>query len=381
MSKFLNNLGNNLTNLSEKKLIFLLFAIALFKTGLWYYPGLWNMLEIAKNPFENVFGDEVGKYYLYSSWLSPYIAYLLNLTNKLSFFILHLLIALSFLIAFIFLIKKMVGKKYQKTSLIIFFIFPVSMTSIYWIGYDSLLLLLFTLAIYFNKNIFVNIVCSVGIGLQHFEIGIVSIGILLVYKILEKIFNSNEKNTNISFLFIVIFFLGVICGKIILYNIYAEAYLTEGRFNWIYNALHHLIYNFYFNLYTILWFSLGVGWFIILKYFLEKKNRYPLILSLLFLFMIMPLVDDHTRVYSACSFMLITYCIICNDNFLKTIKKKELALIFIIWVMFPYSWVWQGHFRESMFQYNVAYVLDYFFDIFNTNVKSSTIWPFGRFGR
>ena len=70
-----------------------------------------------------------------------------------------------------------------------------------------------------------------------------------------------------------------------------------------------------------------------------------------------------------------------NISPLKTIKKKELALIFIIWVMFPYSWVWQGHLRESMFQYNVAYVLNYFFDIFNTNVKSSTIWPFGRFGR
>ena len=87
MNKFLNNLGNNLTNLSQKKLIFLLFAISLFKTGLWYHPALWNMLEIAKNPFENIFEGEVSKYYLYSSWLSPYFAYLLNLTNKLSFFI------------------------------------------------------------------------------------------------------------------------------------------------------------------------------------------------------------------------------------------------------------------------------------------------------
>jgi hypothetical protein len=379
MNKFLNNLGNNLTNLSQKKLIFLLFVISLFKTGLWYHPALWNMLEIAKNPFENIFEGEVSKYYLYSSWLSPYFAYLLNLTNKLSFFILHLVLALSFLTAYVFLIKKMVKFKYQKASLIIFFIFPVSMTSIYWIGYDSLILLLFTIAIYFNKNILVTIVCSLGIGLQHFEIGIVSISILLIYKILEKIFNSTEKNINISYFFISIFFVGVICGKIILYKIYADQNLVEGRFDWIYNALYHLIYNFYFNFYNIVWFSLGVGWFIILKYFLEKKNKYPLILSLLFLFGIMPLVDDHTRVYSACSFMLLTYCIICNDNFLKTIKKQELALIFIIWVMFPYSWVWQGDPRQSMFQYNLAYVLNYFFDIFNTSIKSSTIWPFERF--
>ena len=379
MNKFLNNLGNNLINLSQTKLIFLLFAISLFKTGLWYHPALWNMLEIAKNPFENIFEGEVSKYYLYSSWLSPYIAYLLNLTNKLSFFILHLVLALSFLTTFVFLIKKMVQLKYQKTSLIIFFIFPVSMTSIYWIGYDSLILLLFTIAIYFNKNILVTTVCSLGIGLQHFEIGIVSISILLIYKILEKIFNSTEKNINISYFFISIFFVGIICGKIILYKIYADQNLVDGRFDWIYNALYHLIYNFYFNFYNIVWFSLGVGWFVILKYFLEKKNKYPLILSLLFLFGVMPLVDDHTRVYSACSFMLLTYCIICNDNFLKTIKKQELALIFIIWVMFPYSWVWQGDPRQSMFQYNLAYVLNYFFDIFNTSVKSSTIWPFERF--
>tara|TARA_B110000971_G_scaffold159359_1_gene162845 strand:+ start:1346 stop:2488 length:1143 start_codon:yes stop_codon:yes gene_type:complete len=379
MNKFLNHLGDYLINLNTKKLIFLLLAISFFKTGIWYHPALWNMLEIAKSPFENVFNEEVNKYYLYSSWLSPYMAHLLNLTTKLSFFLLHLVLAIFFVISFIFLIKKTVLKKNQKTSLIVFFVFPVSMTSFYWVGYDSLLLLLFTISIYFYKNLFINIICSIGIGLQHFEIGVVSLGLLFACKVLEKLFNEHEKNIKISYIFIFVYFIGLILGKIILYKIYADENLIDGRFDWIYNALLHLVYNFYFNFYNIIWFSLGIGWLLILKYFFEKKNKYPLIISLLLLIGIMPLVDDHTRVYSASSFMLLTYCIICNDNFLKTIEKKELSLIFLLWFIFPYSWVWQGDPRQSMFQYNIAYFINYFFDIFNSSVESSTIWPFERF--
>jgi len=379
MTKYLNQLGKYLINLDEKKLIFLLLLISFFKTGIWYHPALWNMLEIAKSPFENVFNEETNKYYLYSSWLSPYIAYLFNLTTKLSFFTLHLVIAISFLISFIFLIKKRVKKQYQKKSLIVFFIFPVSMTSFYWVGYDSLLLLLFTLIIYYHKNILINIICSIGIGLQHFEIGIVSISLLLTFKILEKLFSDTKNKIDINYLFIFIFFTGLFFGKIILYNIYNEQGLVDGRLDFVYNALSHLVYNFYFNFYNIVWFSLGIGWFLILKNFIEKNNKYPLIISLLLLLGVMPLIDDHTRVYAACSFMLLTYSIICNNSFLKTIQKDELALIFLIWLIFPYSWVWQGDPRQSMFQYDLAYILDYFFNIFNTEIESSTIWPFERF--
>ena len=104
MLSLLTSLTNFLENISQKKLIFLLLAISIVKTGIWYHPLLWHMLEIAKNPFENVFGNETHKYFLYSSWLGPFIGYMLNFTSKFSFFILHLLFSIFFLISFIFLI-------------------------------------------------------------------------------------------------------------------------------------------------------------------------------------------------------------------------------------------------------------------------------------
>ena len=94
------------------------------------------MLEIAKNPFENVFGSSTEKYYLYSSWLSPFIAYILGIKSKIYFFIFHLFLLNLYLFLTISLIKKSIKTENLKKSLIIFLIFPVSMTSFYWVGYD-----------------------------------------------------------------------------------------------------------------------------------------------------------------------------------------------------------------------------------------------------
>ena len=77
---------------------------------------------------------------------------------------------------------------------------------------------------------------------------------------------------------------------------------------------------------------LSVTW-LLTKVFLqielfEEKNKYPLLVSIVLLFGVISLVDDHTRVYSACSFMLLIYYIICNNDFLKSIDKKEKIGIF-----------------------------------------------------
>ena len=380
MKNYLDFLSNYLITVSFKKIIFICLAISIFKNGFWYHPGLWNMLEISKNPFSNVFGEETNKYYLYSSWLSPYLGYLFNLNTKKTFFLLHLFFSFSFLTYFILLIKKFVQKKHWNISLIIFFIFPISMTPFYWIGYDSLLLLLIIISIYHNKNLVITLGCSIGIGLQHFEIGFVSIMILLLCKIFELILYKKKKSTSIilNYYFILLFVLGLLVGKIILFNIYSQISFTMGRLDWIINSLLHLIYNFYFNFYNVLWFSLGVGWFVILKYFFDEKDKFSLIISLILLITILPIIDDHTRVYSSISLIILVIYIICNNNFLKKISRYEIAILFLLWFFMPYSWVWQGNLRPSMFQYNLAYLLNYFFDLFNNDIKSSAIWPFVR---
>ncbi len=379
MNKLNNLFKKYIFKLNIRNTLILLFLISIFKNGIWYHPALWNMLEIAKNPFENVFDSNVNKYYLYSSWLSPYLAYLLGIKSKFYFFIFHLFISILYLFFSINLIKKNIKKKNFKKSLIIFLIFPVSMTSFYWVGYDSLILLLMTFCLYSKKNYLIILICSIGIGLQHFEIGIVSISVLSVALIFEKILYKDIKKLNISFIFIIVFILGLLIGKVSLYEIYSDESFVSGRVDWINDVLLHLFYNFYFNFYNIVWFALGAGWLIVLHYFFNQKKRWPFIISLFTLIFVLPFVDDHSRVFSACSFMLIMLFILCNDEFLNTISLNHLSLFFLIWVLLPYSWVWQGDLRSTMFLYDFAYILDYTFGIFNNEVESSTIWPFERF--
>ena len=379
MNKLNNLFKKYIFKLNIRNTLILLFLISIFKNGIWYHPALWNMLEIAKNPFENVFDSNVNKYYLYSSWLSPYLAYLLGIKSKFYFFIFHLFISILYLFFSINLIKKNIKKKNFKKSLIIFLIFPVSMTSFYWVGYDSLILLLMTFCLYSKKNYLIILICSIGIGLQHFEIGIVSISVLSVALIFEKILYKDIKKLNISFIFIIVFILGLLIGKVSLYEIYSDESFVSGRVDWINDVLLHLFYNFYFNFYNIVWFALGAGWLIVLHYFFNQKKRWPFIISLFTLIFVLPFVDDHSRVFSACSFMLIMLYILCNDEFLNTISLNHLSLFFLIWVLLPYSWVWQGDLRSTMFLYDFAYILDYTFGIFNNEVESSTIWPFERF--
>ena len=379
MDKFNNFFTNSILKLNTRNILILLFLISLFKNGIWYHPALWNMLEIAKNPFENVFGLETQKYYLYSSWLSPFFAYILGIKSKIYFFIFHLFLAILYLFLTITLIKKSIKTENLKKSLIIFLIFPVSMTSFYWVGYDSLILLLMVISLYKNRNYLITFMCSIGIGLQHFEIGFVSIMVIFIASIFERIFYVNKKKIKISFIFKITFITGLIIGKIILYKIYNDESFVGGRLQWISDALLHLLYNFYFNFYNILWFSLGAGWLIIIHFFLNQKQKWPFLISLFALIFVLPFVDDHSRVFSACSFMLIMIYILCNDEFLDTVSLKQLSLFFLIWILLPYSWVWQGDLRSTMFLYDFAYILEYTFGIFNNEIESSTIWPFERF--
>jgi hypothetical protein len=379
MDKFNNFFTNSILKLNTRNILILLFLISLFKNGIWYHPALWNMLEIAKNPFENVFGLETQKYYLYSSWLSPFFAYILGIKSKIYFFIFHLFLAILYLFLTITLIKKSIKTENLKKSLIIFLIFPVSMTSFYWVGYDSLILLLMVISLYKNRNYLITFMCSIGIGLQHFEIGFVSIMVIFIASIFERIFYVNKKKIKISFIFKITFITGLIIGKIILYKIYNDESFVDGRLQWISDALLHLLYNFYFNFYNILWFSLGAGWLIIIHFFLNQKQKWPFLISLFALIFVLPFVDDHSRVFSACSFMLIMIYILCNDEFLDTVSLKQLSLFFLIWILLPYSWVWQGDLRSTMFLYDFAYILEYTFGIFNNEIESSTIWPFERF--
>jgi hypothetical protein len=376
MKKKLLDLEQYLVGLSVKKLLILFFFVILIKIGFWYHPALWKLLTISINPFdENIYSNPYA-HYLYYNFLGGYLANLLNITSKLTFFLFHLLFSFLFVFSFVFLIFKNLSRRDAIYSLIIFLILPVSTTVFYWVGYDSITLSIFILSILFRSYLIIVLLCGTLLGLQHFELGFLSSLSLLSLNIYNKY---TSKKSFLSLRYSVFLFIGTILGKFLLEYYFAiiELNLTSGRTWHTLDVIKHFLYNGYFNFYNIIWFSLSLGWLIILRYSFFKERNIFFIIILLGQLLILFVVDDQTRVYANLSFLIILSQILLNKDFLAQIKNYEISLIIIIWLIMPYGWVWQGVLRTSMFTYDFAYLLNYFFDIFNNeSINSSKIWPF-----
>ena len=379
MKKKLIQFENYLVNLKIQNLIILFFLIIFIKVGFWYHPALWKLLTISINPFEESIFLNHQAHYLYGNFLGGYMANLLGFTSKFTFFLFHLFFSFLFNFLFIFLIFKNLDRKAAIYSLIIFLVLPVSSTVFFWVGYDSITLSILVLSIIFKSNLFLVFIFGTLLGLQHFELGLLTTLSLVVLNIYN---NYYSKKSFLNLKYSISIFTGTIVGKIFLkyYFLSINLNLSSGRISYTLEAIKHFLYNSYFNLYTIMWFSLSLGWLIILKYFFFKEKNKFFILILLSLILILFIVDDQTRVYANLSFLIIISQILLNNDFLKSIKNYEISLILILWLLMPYGWVWQGVLRASMVTYDFAYFINYFFEIFNNkSINSSIIWPFKRF--
>jgi len=376
VDKKLFALEQYLVNSSIKKLLILFFFTILLKIGFWYHPALWKLLTISINPFDESILSNQYAHYLYYNFLGGYIANFLNLTTKLSFFLFHLFFSFLFNFLFILLIFKNLDRKDAIYSLIIFLIFPVSTTVFFWVGYDSITLSILILSVLFRFNSIIVLIFGILLGLQHFELGFLSSFSLLALNIYNKYF---DQKGFLSLKYSVFLLIGTLLGRIILeyYFLSINLDITSGRIWHTINILKYYFYTSFFNFHNMIWFSLALGWLVIIRYFFfkEKNNFFIFILlsQLFFLF----IVDDQTRVFSCLSFLIILSQILLNSNFLKQIKNYEISLIIIMWIIIPYGWVWGGTLRVSMITYDFAWILSYFFDIFNNeNIGASEIWPF-----
>ena len=65
---YIEKIENFIFTIPIWKFILILFSIMLFKTGIFYQPNLFEIyLEVAKNPYENVFLDKPSHQFAYTS--------------------------------------------------------------------------------------------------------------------------------------------------------------------------------------------------------------------------------------------------------------------------------------------------------------------------
>lgn len=355
------------------KLASLIFIVVLFKTGIWYIPNLGASQLIARNPFVYSFQDPNADY-LYWSWLGPFLAWFAAATSDLSFFIFHLLFSLGFTVLFVTVAFAKLPDREARTSLVLFSVLPVSATSYFWVGYDSITLFLMMLALATPRVLPVVLFSGIALGMQHFEQAFFGAAGVLFALILS---NRNKDEMEYPIKWALALIIGVIIGKIVLFAVFKHfsVSVNPGRIYWMRQHLRPLLYEFFFHFHYIVWSVLGLGWIIAIKYLDDGKRSAPFFISLGAQLVLLSVSADQTRVLAIVSFFLVSVYWLLSHNFLTQISNQLASLIFLIWLVSPWSWVWGGLPKWSVFPYDVAYITHGLFGWFDVP-PNPALWPF-----
>ena len=364
------------------KLISVLFAVTLFKTGIWFNPILLDRSRlIAQNPFANPLQDLPTFHYLYWSWLAPFVAWLVGATGPLSFFCFHLFFSLAFTGLFIVTIFSRFEDKVARTALVMFFILPVAGTCYFWVGGDSVTLFLMMLALAFPKYLWATLIAGVALGMEHFEQGffaVVAVAFVSLFGL------PDEREREYSWRWALPLLFGIMLGKAVLVELFRhlKVLVNSGRVYWLANPpfRHMVVRDFYFHFQFIIYSVLGVGWALVIKYANLGKKVSPFFVALCGLMLLLPITYDETRVGAIVSFPLMAVFFLLNRWFLKSVTPQFLSWMFIAWLLVPYSWAYGGVPQWSILPYDVALMLHKLFGWFDLPTNDP-FWPISQYRR
>ncbi len=355
------------------RFIAVVVVLSLVKTGLWCMPNLETSWVVSLNPFRNPFSDPLA-HYLVWNWLSPFLAWRLRIHNEQSFLYFHLLFSIAFTCIFLALMWSRLEARDARTALVLFAALPVSTTAYFWIGTDSVSLVLMALLLVVRRHAWLALPIGVLLGMQHFEHGLVAFGALVLAWLVSRIMKTSSEY---SLAWATAALAGVILGKIVLVILFRHygMQVNSGRLYLLQNYSRQCVSAFYYRWQYIVWSVFGVGWIAVAKYSEQGKAAVPFLIVLAALMFLLPLVQDETRVLAIVSFPLVAAYLLLNASFLQSLSGRLVAAIFALWVVIPYPWVWRGVPRVSVFPYDVAYILHRLFGWVHVPANQY-LWPF-----
>lgn len=347
----------------------------LLKIGVWPIPNLDMYQQMAQNPFVNPFGDPAA-HYLFWNWLGPFLAWGIGATGQAGFFLFHLLFALVFPLAVAGLAFSRLEDSMARRAILLFILLPVSATVWFWVGVDALTLCLMLLALAFPARRFITLLAGVALGMQHFEQGFCAAAALTLALWLSQ--RRGEADTLPCRLPFALLFLGsIVLGKLALLLLFHWHGITvsAGRLYWLRTHLPELLSLFWMHSQAILWSVLGLGWLLLLGSPDRGGVSRPFLLGLCSLMLLLPLTWDQTRVVAITSFPLIYVYWLANPVFLVRWTTYEFAGLVLLWGLLPWSWVWGGESKWSVFPHDLAVLLKSL-GFITLQVEGLPLWPF-----
>lgn len=355
------------------KLLAVVCALWLLKTGIWTYPNPRALWAMAQNPFASPFTNPDEEYLMWS-WLGPWLAWRTGAATMTSQFVLSLAQAAAFTFLFMRVALKNLPRELARTAIVLFAVLPVSTTAYYWVGYDSLTLLLMMAALAFPATPLVTLGAGLLLGMQHFEQGFFGAAGLSA-----AVFMSRRQGYPLPYglKFCLLLAGAIVAGKLALVGLFQHygIHVNSGRTYWVREHFGEMVANFFLHAHAIVWSVLGLGWLAAARFADWGRRSLPFFLVLGGLCLLAVITADQTRVVAIVSFPLLMAYWLRNPDFLSRLGRREVALVFALWAVTPMSWIWIGAPKWSLFPYDVAYVLHQAFGWF-TLPENLAAWPF-----
>lgn len=358
----------------RRRFLTALFLAMFVKTGIWHIPNLLISRRIAETPFAVQTPNPVDQY-LITSWLAPFLAWLIGATGEGPFLLLHLAFSLAFMTLFVVLAFSRLEEAQARIAMIIFAAMPVSVTAFFWLGNDSLTLLLMLAALACSPRPLAAGLAGLLLGLQHFEQALFAFSALTVASFATPRFGGPVVYPWRAAAATVV---GVMLGKLALLAIFhANGMVVTGRSGWLLAHLNWLISIFWLRAQVIIWAVLGVGWLVAIRYAERGRSSLPFFVCLLGLLSLLLIVADHTRVLAIVTFPLIYAFWLSDGDFLKSLSRTEAAALLMVWLLVPLAWVIGGTPLWSVFPYDLVYAAHKLFGWFSLPEGKVSEWPFG----
>ena len=332
-------------------------------------PNYNSSLEIIRNPFVSPDLPEQAQY-VYGSWLIHFVAHLLGVDTAVKFFTLNFLFTASFIGMLYALSRKYFDDIGRNIGFGVLLLLPAVSSSLFWVGMDGLTLLLMTLSILslLSKKLVWFLVSCALLALQHFEMGSIGLGLLLISLVL--------KNCRVEAKWVTLALVCMVCTKVLFeYLLALNSVNYYSRLDWVGERFQESFLMFSASFPIILWSGFGSLWLFLLVSGFTARPKAFLVVPLVLALIPVALSFDQTRTFAILTFPLALFWLVSKQKWLVSDSSKLGARNLLVISMIPVAIVWEGVTRSTLLMFDVLLVIDRMLSL-GIVPPDPSLWPF-----
>lgn len=314
--------------------------------------------KIALNPFQSFDDLPLGAQYVTSSWFMPALLYFLRVSSETAMLWIHGAAAIGFFLVTYLNVRRFVPEASRLPAVVILGLLPSTASAFNWLGYDTIVLLLTSLLIAASHSFVLSLLFAVALGMQHFEIGLVS---LLSWLFVSRCAPPEALLRKPRFF--VSTAIGLAAGRLIVGLILAsdEMSLRSNRLSIAQQLYRKALADFAVAPMAVLWSIFGVtSIYLAITFFSRNQFSYWIVPGAIIPWIAAGATLDSSRVGAVSVTLAVMGIVFASPSALLTVTQRFIFVMIALFLLIPRVWMWEGSYEPSCFTANVHALISQF---------------------